>query len=70
MDTRLIQSFYYAVGGFFLGIMIALTWSFYIDPHTSALKIIFITTFISALCGFLFPNSVPYWFKAFWNFFS
>lgn len=70
MDARLIQSFYYTVGGFFLGIMIALTWSFYINTHTSSLEIILITTSISALCGFLFPNSVPHWFKAFWNFFS
>ena len=70
MDERLIQTFYYAIGGIFLGVMIALAWSFYIDTNTSSIQIVLITAFISALCGFLFPNFVSHWFNAFWNFFT
>lgn len=69
MDERLIQTFYYAIGGIFLGVMVAVAWSFYINTHTSSVNIILITAFISALYGFLFPNLVSHWFKAFWNFF-
>jgi len=70
MDERLIQTFYYAIGGIFLGIMIAIAWSFHIDTYTSSVQIILITACVSALCGFLFPNLVPHWFKILWNFFS
>ncbi|OTG97223.1 hypothetical protein B9T30_14520 [Acinetobacter sp. ANC 4973] len=70
MDERLIQTFYYAIGGIFLGVMIALAWSFYIDTNTSSIQIVLITAFISAFYGFLFPHFVPHWFKAFWNFFT
>lgn len=70
MDDRLIQTFYYALGGIILGVSIAITWSFYINSQTSSILIIFITTCISALCGFLFPHLVAYWFKVFWNFFK
>lgn len=70
MDERLIQTFYYAIAGIFLGIAIAITWSFHINSQTSSIQIILITTFISALCGFLFPKLIPHWFKAFWDFFT
>ncbi|WP_067868111.1 hypothetical protein [Acinetobacter sp. SFB] len=70
MDDRVIQAFYYAIGGVFLGIMIAIFWSFHISTQTSSVQIIFTTTVLSALCGFLFPDLVSSWFKAWWNFFS
>lgn len=70
MDERLIQAFYYAAGGIFLGILIAIAWSYLIDSHTSPVRIIFITAFICGLLGFLFPKQIPHWFRALWNFFS
>ena len=69
INDRLIQTFYYALGGMFLGIMIAIFWSFYVSTYTNTVQIILITTLLSALCGFLFPNLAPYGFRAFWNFF-
>lgn len=68
MDDRLIQAFYYALGGIALGITLALAWSFHINSQTNAIHIILITTLISGFCGFLFPDLVPYWFKTVWNF--
>lgn len=70
MDERLIQTFYYAMGGIFLGTMIAIAWSFHISTEISSTQIILITAGISALCGFLFPSLVSYWFRACWNFFK
>ena len=69
INDRLIQTFYYALGGVFLGAMIAMFWSFYVSTQTNTVQIILITTLLSALCGFLFPNLAPYWFRVFWNFF-
>ena len=70
MDERLIQAFYYAAGGIFLGILIAIAWSYAVDSHTSPVQIIFITALICGLLGFLFPKQIPHWFRALWNFFS
>ena len=69
MDNRLIQAFYYSIGGLGLGIALAITWSFYIDSQTSSVHINLITMFLSGLCGFLFPHSVAHIFKFFWNLF-
>ena len=70
MDERLIQAFYYAAGGIFLGILIAIAWSYAVDSHASPVQIIFITALICGLLGFLFPKQIPHWFRALWNFFS
>ena len=69
INDRLIQTFYYALGGVFLGIMIAIFWSFYVSTYTNTVQIILITALLSALCGFLFSNLPPSWFRVFWNFF-
>ncbi|PWB15308.1 hypothetical protein DCO44_06865 [Acinetobacter sp. AM] len=69
MDNRIIQAFYYAIGGIFLGIMLAFTWSMYINSSTSSVMIILMTTIISAIAGFLFPNSIQHGFRLFWNLF-
>lgn len=68
MNDRLIQTFYSAFGGVFLGVMIAIFWSFYVSTQTNTTQIISIPP-LSALCSFLFPNLTPYGFRAFWNFF-
>ncbi len=70
MDERLIQAFYYVAGGIFLGILIAIAWSYAVDSHASPMQIIFITALICGFLGFLFPKQIPHWFKALWNFFS
>ncbi|TCB82469.1 hypothetical protein E0H94_01220 [Acinetobacter sp. ANC 4173] len=69
MDNRIIQAFYYAIGGVFLGIMLAFMWSMHINSSTSSVVIILITTIISAIGGFLFPNSIQHGFKLLWNLF-
>jgi hypothetical protein len=69
MDDRVIQAFYYAIGGLVLGIAIAIKWSYFIDTHTNSALIIFITTISSAILGFLFPNSIKGLFIILWNFF-
>lgn len=68
MNERCIDAFYYAIGGIFFGIMLAIAWSFYISTQTNSVLIILVTTCISALLGFLFPQSIPHIFKACWNF--
>ncbi|SDY32170.1 hypothetical protein [Acinetobacter kyonggiensis] len=70
MDERLIQTFYYTLGGFLLGIVIAIQWSYAIDTHTNSILIIMITMLCSAILGFLFPKSIAHIFKVFWNFFK
>lgn len=70
MDERLIQAFYYAIGGLILGIAIAIKWSYFIDMHTNSALIIFITTISSAILGFLFPNSIKGLFMVLWNLFK
>jgi len=69
MDDRIIQAFYYAIGGIFLGIMLAITWSMHINSNTSSVMIILVTTAICSILGFLFPHSIQHWFKLFWNLF-
>ncbi|WP_216933872.1 MULTISPECIES: hypothetical protein [unclassified Acinetobacter] len=70
MDDRVIQAFYYALGGVILGIAIAINWSYFIDTHTSSILIISITTLSSAISGFLFPNCIKGLFMVLWNFFK
>ena len=69
MDNRIIQAFYYAIGGIFLGILVAISWSLYINSHTSSVMIILTTTVLTSIAGFLFPNTIQHWFKLFWNLF-
>ncbi|TCB69012.1 hypothetical protein E0H87_03535 [Acinetobacter sp. ANC 4178] len=69
MDNRLIQAFYYAIGGFFLGVLVTIIWSLYINSNINTVMIILMTTIISTLGGFLFPRSIQYWFRLFWNLF-
>ena len=45
MNDRLIQTFYYALGGVFLGAMIAIFWSFYVSTQTNTTQIISIPPF-------------------------
>ena len=70
MDDRIIHAFYYALGGFLLGIVIAIQWSYTIDTHMNSTLIIMVTTLSSAILGFLFPKSIAHIFKVFWNFFK
>ena len=44
---------------FFFGMMIAITWSFDVNTQTCAVLIIFVTSSMSTLDGFLFPNFAP-----------
>lgn len=70
MTDRSIQALFYALGGLLLGIVIAIKWSYFMDTHTSSVMIIFISSISSALLGFLFPNSIPQIFRAFWTLFK
>jgi small basic protein len=69
MDNRIIQAGYFAIAGLFLGIIVAITWSLYINSSTSSVLIILMTTTLYSLLGFVFPNSIQHGFKLFWNLF-
>lgn len=45
MNDRLIQTFYSAFGGVFLGVKIAIFWSFYVSTQTNTTQIISIPPF-------------------------
>ncbi|TCB37628.1 hypothetical protein E0H82_01995 [Acinetobacter sp. ANC 4910] len=64
-----MQAFYSAIGAVLLGIMLTFTWSMYINSSTNSVMIILMTTIISAIADFLFPNFIQHGFKLFWNFF-
>lgn len=69
MGDRVIQAFYYLIGGLVLGIAIAINWSYFINTHTSSTLIILIATFSSATLGFIFPKSIHRIFNLCWNLF-
>ena len=68
INDRLIQTFYYALGGMFLGVMIAIFWSFYVSTQTNTTQIISIPPPFSTL-QFLISQSNPIWVQSILEFF-
>lgn len=68
MNDRLIQTFYSAFGGVFLGVMIAIFWSFYVSTQTNTTQIISIPPPFSTL-QFLISQSSPIWVQSILEFF-
>ena len=67
---RFISALYCGLGGIFLGITVAIFCSYQVSTSTSSVKIIFITTLLCALFGFLAPHLAKNSFRILWNFFS
>lgn len=67
MNDRLIQTFYSAFGGVFLGVMIAIFWSFYVSTQTNTTQIISTPPF--STLQFLISQSNPIWVQSILEFF-
>ncbi|ENU31276.1 hypothetical protein F991_00855 [Acinetobacter sp. CIP-A165] len=65
-----MTAFIYAIGGIFLGILIAITWALYVNPTSSSVIIILNTTLLCAILGFLIPNQIERLFIWLWKLFS
>lgn len=70
MQDRLISALIYTFAGVILGIGVAITWAFHVNPATSSILIIVNTDLLCAVLGFVFPNQIQRLFSWLWKFFS